>query len=133
MKARFLALFLVAAVVSPPRGVAAENRLGRLAGRAVGEAATVVIEGSEPPTFSTGSGEGRLVIDFAGAALAGVPELAGVAVEPGERAEVVVVLVVRPGLDRAALDGVVARVNEALAANATVAERVDSLELRLRN
>ncbi len=67
------------------------------------------------------------------AALAGVPELAGVGVEPGERAEVVVVLVVRPGLDRAALDGVVARVNEALAANATVAERVDSLELRLRS
>lgn len=65
------------------------------------------------------------------AALAGVPEVAGCRLAPGERAEVVVELAVRPGLDRAALDGAVARVNAALAGDATVADRVDSLELRL--
>lgn len=66
------------------------------------------------------------------AALAGIPQLAACAVEPGERSEVVVGLTVRPGLDRPALDALVARVNEALAADATVVARVDSLELRLR-
>lgn len=52
-------------------------------------------------------------------------------VEPGRRAEVAVVLALTPGLDRAGLDAVLARVNEALAADDTVAARVDSLELRL--
>lgn len=65
-------------------------------------------------------------------ALAGERGLAGVGVEPGERAEVVVVLSVPPGLDRPALDALVGRVNEALAGDETVAGRVDSLELRLR-
>ncbi|VTR78610.1 SseB family protein [Cellulomonas hominis] len=51
---------------------------------------------------------------------------------PGSRAEVAVVLTLVPGLDRTALDAVLARVGEALAAQETVAQRVDSLEVRLR-
>ena len=50
---------------------------------------------------------------------------------PGRGAEVAVVLTLEPGLDRAALDDVVRDVHEALAASAVIAERVDSLELRL--
>ncbi|HEY8718382.1 SseB family protein [Pengzhenrongella sp.] len=65
------------------------------------------------------------------AALAAVPEVARTDVEPGRRAEVAVVLALRPGLDRAGLDAVLVRVNDALAADGTVAARVDSLELRL--
>jgi hypothetical protein len=53
-------------------------------------------------------------------------------VVPGARAEVAVVLTLVPGLDRAALDAVLARVGEALGADETVAQRVDSVELRLR-
>jgi len=66
------------------------------------------------------------------AALAGVDALAGCGVAPGQRGEVAIDLAVRPGLDRAGLEAVVARVNAALAADATIAERVDSLELRVR-
>lgn len=66
------------------------------------------------------------------ATLGGIDEVAGCRLVPGEQAEVAIELALRPGLDRAALDAVVARVNEALAADAVVAERVDSIELRLR-
>jgi hypothetical protein len=65
------------------------------------------------------------------AALAGVAGVARCRVGPGDRAEVTIELAVRAGLDRAALQEVVARVNAALAADATVADRVDSLELRV--
>jgi hypothetical protein len=65
------------------------------------------------------------------AAVTRVPEVARADVVPGRRAEVAVVLALAPGLDRAGLDDVLARVNAALAADQTVAERVDSLELRL--
>jgi hypothetical protein len=51
---------------------------------------------------------------------------------PGSRAEVAVVLTLEPGLDRAALDAVLHRVGEALGADETVTQRVDSVELRLR-
>lgn len=64
-------------------------------------------------------------------ALAAVPEVLGVDARPGRRAEVAVLLRLVPGLDRARLDGVLARVNAALAADETVTLRVDSLELRL--
>ena len=64
------------------------------------------------------------------AALADVAHVVGVDVVPGRRAEVAVVLALTPGLDRGRLDAVLARVNAALAANATVAARIDSLELR---
>ncbi len=51
---------------------------------------------------------------------------------PGTRAEVAVELTLVPGLDRTALDAVLAGVGAALAADETVAQRVDSVEVRLR-
>jgi hypothetical protein len=65
--------------------------------------------------------------------LAGIDELEGCSVEPGERGEVAVELWIRAGLDRGGLEAVVASVNDALAADDTVAARVDSLELRVRS
>lgn len=64
----------------------------------------------------------------AAGAVAGVD---GVRCEPGERAELRVVLAVRPGLDREALSALTTAVSGALAASEVVAERVDALELRL--
>ena len=64
-------------------------------------------------------------------ALAGIGGLAHVSCAPGSRAELAVVLAVVPGLDRPALDGLVSAVQGALAAAEVVAERVDSLELRI--
>lgn len=63
------------------------------------------------------------------AAVGAVPGVAGARCEPGSRSEVRVVLAVEAGLDRARLDAVVAAAGQALAADAVVAERVDSLEL----
>jgi hypothetical protein len=57
--------------------------------------------------------------------------VAGVRCEAGERAELRVVLSVRPGLDRAGLDALTGRVSERLGSSDVVAERVDSLELRV--
>ena len=51
---------------------------------------------------------------------------------PGGRAEVAVVLTLVPGLDREGVDAVLQRVGAALAADETVAQRVDSVEVRLR-
>ena len=65
------------------------------------------------------------------AALSAVPEVVAGRCEPGERAELRVVLGVRPGLDAAALQQVTRAASAALGASETVAERVDSLELRL--
>jgi len=48
-------------------------------------------------------------------------------------AEVVVTLTLRPGLDRDALDTVVTRLTSAWAASALIADRVDSMTLRLRS
>lgn len=64
-------------------------------------------------------------------ALAGTPHLAGAATVPGTRAEVAVVLTVEPGLDRRALDTLLAGVSAALAADEVVTAEVDSLELRV--
>lgn len=58
--------------------------------------------------------------------------LVAVDATPGTRAEVAVELTLVPGLDRAALDAVLSRVGAALAADETVAQRVDSVEVRLR-
>lgn len=66
------------------------------------------------------------------AALADVRLVLAADAVPGARAEVAVVLALPPGLDRAALDGLLAQVNAALAQHPVVAARVDSLELRLR-
>jgi hypothetical protein len=51
--------------------------------------------------------------------------------QPGRSAEVAVVLALDAGLDRAGLQNVLAQVNARLAASDVVAERVDSLELRI--
>ncbi|GEK20593.1 SseB family protein [Cellulomonas xylanilytica] len=69
------------------------------------------------------------------AIVAAVTPVAGVvtaAAVPGTRAEVAVVVGLVAGLDRTALDAVLAQVNAALADSELVAVRVDSLELRLR-
>lgn len=60
------------------------------------------------------------------------PVLVDVDAEPGDRAEVAVALTLTPGLDRTALDAVLQRVGAALAADGTVAQRVDAVEVRLR-
>ncbi len=62
-------------------------------------------------------------------AVAGVAAVRSVDVEPGQRAEVAVIVGLAHGLDRQGLDAVVAQVNERLAADPMVAQ-VDSLELR---
>ena len=59
------------------------------------------------------------------------PRLAGVDCEPGRRAELAVVLRLRPGLDRDALQALTTRVSQALATRTEVADLVDSLELRV--
>ncbi|GII99495.1 type III secretion system (T3SS) SseB-like protein [Sediminihabitans luteus] len=51
--------------------------------------------------------------------------------EPGRTAEIAVALAIHAGLDRKGLDLVLSQVNAALARNAVVGERVDSLELRI--
>ena len=66
------------------------------------------------------------------AALGPVEHVIAADAVPGSRAEVAVVVTIRAGLDRAGLDQVLARVNDALASDETVASRVDGLELRLR-
>lgn len=66
------------------------------------------------------------------AALADVRLVRTVDAVPGTRAEVAVQLGLLPGLDRPALDRVLAQVNAALAGDPVVTARVDSLELRLR-
>ena len=50
---------------------------------------------------------------------------------PGQRAELRVVLAVRPGLDPAGLDAVTAALSRRLAENQTVAERVGSMEISI--
>jgi hypothetical protein len=57
--------------------------------------------------------------------------LRSVAVEPGRTAEVAVVLAVRPGLARGALDALLAEVGRRLASSDDVTDAVDSLELRV--
>lgn len=73
--------------------------------------------------------------DVAAAVSAAATSVDGVlaaSAEPGRRAELAVVLQVRPGLDRSGLDAVTQAVSARLAASEVVAERVDSLELRVQ-
>ncbi|UFU05100.1 SseB family protein [Ruania halotolerans] len=58
--------------------------------------------------------------------------VAAVRVEPGERAEVRVVLGIAPGLAREHVSGIVSRAGQLLAAEEQVADRVDSLEFQVR-
>jgi hypothetical protein len=60
-----------------------------------------------------------------------VQHVVRVGAEPGRTAEVAVVLGIDAGLDRAGLDAVLRQVNARLGASDVVAERVDSLELRI--
>ncbi len=60
-----------------------------------------------------------------------VQHVVRVGAQPGRTAEVAVVLSIDAGLDRAGLDGVLRQVNARLGASDVVAERVDSLELRI--
>lgn len=64
-------------------------------------------------------------------AVAGEPSVAAVEARPGDTAELRVVLSVRPGLDRTALDALTDRLTASLAASQAVAELVDSVELRV--
>ncbi len=71
-------------------------------------------------------------------AVAGEPSVTSARSEPGggpggRGAELVVVLTVRPGLDRPALDLLTARVSAALGASDAVAALVDSVRLRLES
>lgn len=65
------------------------------------------------------------------AAAAPEPYVRHVRCEPGDRAELRVVLALRPGLDREAVDQLTQRIAQRLAADEVVAERVDSVEMRL--
>ncbi|MCL1872399.1 MAG: SseB family protein [Promicromonosporaceae bacterium] len=60
-----------------------------------------------------------------------VQHVVRVGAQPGRTAEVAVVLGIDAGLDRAGLDAVLRQVNARLGASDVVAERVDSLELRI--
>jgi hypothetical protein len=74
---------------------------------------------------------GSDVRDAVAQAIGGVDSVRGTDVVPGRRAEVAVVLALRPGLDRASLDRLLRTVGGLLAADDVVTSRVDSLELRV--
>ena len=80
----------------------------------------------------TASGVDSEVRDAIAAAVAPVAGVVTVEAVPGSRAEVAVVVGLVGGLDRSALDAVLAQVNAALTGVELVATRVDSLELRPR-
>jgi len=130
------------------RPIPAEGPRAALAATAEGWSVLILNPGMEsvliprPAVWALGSGEpwrptivdGAVVAEVRDAIADAIP-VAGIvrAVDalPGRGAEVAVVLSLQPGLDRAAVDDVVRDVHAALAASAVIAERVDSLELRL--
>ncbi len=59
-------------------------------------------------------------------------QVRGIDAVPGRTAEVAVVVSLVPGLDRGDVDDAVRRVHEALATSQVVADRVDAIEIRLR-
>lgn len=65
-------------------------------------------------------------------AVARVPGVTGVSCEPGTSAELAIVLTLVPGLDREQVSGLTRAVGERLATVELVAEKVDSVQLRLR-
>ena len=130
------------------RPIPAEGPRAALAATAEGWSVLILNPGMEsvliprPAVWALGSGEPwrPAVVDDAVVAevrdaIADAIPVAGIvrAVDalPGRSAEVAVVLTLEPGLDRTAVDDVVRDAHEALAASAVIAERVDSLELRL--
>ena len=87
------------------------------------------------PAVAPGDG-GELEVDAAVAqelcvAALVVPGVRSAEALPGQRSEVALRLGIDSGLDRAGLDAVLAQVNARLAAATLVAERVDSLEMRI--
>jgi hypothetical protein len=88
----------------------------------------------EPAVVRTRDGDAvdARVRSAIGRAVGAVVQVVAADAVPGRRAEVAVVLTLVPGLDRTGLDVVLARVNAAIAADATIAAYVDSLELRVR-
>jgi len=80
--------------------------------------------------------DGSAVVDdeiLAAVRLAAEPvqHVVRVGAQPGRTAEVAVVLGINAGLDRPGLDSVLRQVNARLGASDVIAERVDSLELRI--
>jgi hypothetical protein len=130
------------------RPIPAEGPRAALAAAAEGWSVLVINPGMEtvliprPAVWALGKGEpwrpavvDATVAPEVGEAIADALHLGAVVrhvdVLPGRTAEVAVVLSLAPGLDRAAVDDAVRSAHEALAASSVVAERVDSLELRL--
>ncbi|SED88610.1 SseB family protein [Ruania alba] len=66
-------------------------------------------------------------------AVGALEQVAAVRVEPGERAELRVVLGLAPGLAREQVSEIVTRAGQVLAMEELVAERVDSLEFQVRH
>jgi hypothetical protein len=85
-------------------------------------------------TWRPAVSEDRVADDVREAIMDAVPldaEVRGIDAAPGRQAEVAVVVSLVPGLAREAVDDAVRRVHEALAQSPVVADRVDSMELRL--
>lgn len=130
------------------RPIPAEGPRAALAAAAEGWSVLVLNPGMEtvliprPAVWALGNGEpwrpavvdGVVAADVAEAIADAIPlgeVVRAIEAQAGRSAEVAVVIALTPGLDRAAVDDAVRSVHEALAASSVVAERVDSLELRL--
>lgn len=130
------------------RPIPAEGPRAALAAAAEGWSVLVINPGMEtvliprPAVWALGKGEpwrpavvdGAVVPEVGEAITDAIHvgnEVRSVDVLPGRTAEVAVVLSLAPGLDRGAVDDAVRAAHEALAASPVVADRVDSLELRL--
>jgi len=130
------------------RPIPAEGPRAALAAAAEGWSVLVLNPGMEsvliprPAVWALGKGEpwrpsvvdGVVAADVSEAIADAIPLSAvvrAIEAQAGRTAEVAVVIALAPGLDRAAVDDAVRLVHEALAASSVVAERVDSLELRL--
>lgn len=131
------------------RPIPAEGPRAAVAAVAEGWSVMVVNPGRDsvviprPAVWALGQGEpwhpavvdGAVAADVRAAIIEAVPldtEVRGIDAVPGRAAEVAVVVSLVPGLDRAGVDDAVRRVHEALALSQVVADRVDGLELRLR-
>ena len=130
------------------RPIPAEGPRAALAAAAEGWSVLVINPGMEtvviprPAVWALGQGEvwrpavvdGRVADDVREAIVDAIPvdgTIREVDAQQGRSAEVAVVLSLAPGLDKPSLDDAVRGVQEALAASAVVADRVDSLEIRL--
>lgn len=130
------------------RPIPAEGPRAALAAAAEGWSVLVLNPAMEsvviprPAVWALGQGEpwrpavveGRVVDDVREAIIEAVPlddEVRRIDAAPGNQAEVAVVVALVPGLARNAVDDAVRRVHEALAESPVVADRVDSMELRL--